>query len=298
MNADKRDFYRLAAKRFAASTLIYKVDSLVHVEDKDDIWFWHQILTKFRPGKYKFLPGSNNEKLKHTSGCWQCLKYREFLSQRFFICIDSDLRFLKGENIKAAEGILQTYTYSWENHCCFAEKLQQCFNQMTGNSLRFDFKIFLKELSRILYKPFLLMLHCEEVGLSYFNKDVFKRLISLQYKAHDEENNGEVLLNRIAKEVNSAMIPVLQSHTIDFSLYESKYAKKGVNAENEYLYIRGHALYNLINSIGSKICEQTGIDFEQNILMSAIYYQGYEAIEMIEKDVEILKTIRLMSPSS
>ena len=48
MNAEKKEFYRLSAKRFAASTFLYKVDALVHVEDKDDIWFWRQILSRYR----------------------------------------------------------------------------------------------------------------------------------------------------------------------------------------------------------------------------------------------------------
>lgn len=117
MAVDKHVFFKDVAKRLAASTLLYKVDSVVHVEDKDDIWFWEQLLLKYRPGRYKFKPATMNEKGNRTAGCAQCLKYKGFLSQKFFICIDSDLRRLAGEDISAVDGILQTYTYSWENHC-------------------------------------------------------------------------------------------------------------------------------------------------------------------------------------
>lgn len=139
---DKASFYMNAARGLAASTLLYNVDSIVHVEDEDDIWFWQQILSVYRPGRYKFMPGSVNEKAQYTTGCSQCLKYKDFLSQRFFICIDSDLRYLLNEDISAEKGILQTYTYSWENHCCFAEKLQQVFADMTGRGNDFDFSVF------------------------------------------------------------------------------------------------------------------------------------------------------------
>lgn len=80
MAADKETFFRKAAKGFEASTLLYKVDSLVHVEDRDDIWFWQQLLSKYRTGIYKFLPASSNEKGNRTTGCAQCLKYKDFLS--------------------------------------------------------------------------------------------------------------------------------------------------------------------------------------------------------------------------
>ena len=117
MEADKRSFYEKAAKGLAASTKLYGVDTIVHVENTDDIWFWQQLLSKYRNKRYKFMPATNNEKGNRTAGCEQCLKYKEFLSQKFFICIDSDLRYLLDEELSAEMGILQTYTYSWENHC-------------------------------------------------------------------------------------------------------------------------------------------------------------------------------------
>lgn len=49
----------------------------------------------------------------------------------------------------------------------------------------------------------------------------------------------------------------------DESVY---YETKGLRKENVYLYVRGHCLYNSLVSIGKKLCEGTGMDFEQNIL--------------------------------
>lgn len=103
MDAGKEAFYEKAARGLAASTVMYGVDSIVHVEDRDDIWFWQQLLPKYRAGRYKFLPATTNEKGNRNTGCTQCLKYKDFLSQRFFICIDSDLRYLLGEEGVSAE---------------------------------------------------------------------------------------------------------------------------------------------------------------------------------------------------
>lgn len=87
MAVDKHVFFKDVAKRLAASTLLYKVDSVVHVEDKDDIWFWEQLLLKYRPGRYKFKPATMNEKGNRTAGCAQCLKYKGFLSQKFLFVL-------------------------------------------------------------------------------------------------------------------------------------------------------------------------------------------------------------------
>ena len=91
---NKRDFYEKAAKGLAASTRLYGVNSVVHVEDKDDIWFWQQLLSKYRPGRYKFMPATLNEKGNRTTGCAQCLKYKDFLSSRFFINLQRIFSFL------------------------------------------------------------------------------------------------------------------------------------------------------------------------------------------------------------
>lgn len=173
MAADKDAYFKDVAKGLAASTILYKVDSVVHVEDKDDIWFWEQILLKYRAGRYKFKPATINEKGNRTTGCTQCLKYKDFLSQKFFICIDSDLRYLFNEDISATNGILQTYTYSWENHCAFAVKLQQSFESYTQKGKDFDFVLFLQRYSAIVYKPFLLMLYQEKNSLSDFGRDIY-----------------------------------------------------------------------------------------------------------------------------
>lgn len=80
MAVNKEEYFKVAAKGLIASTKLYKVDSIVHVEDEDDIWFWEQLLSKYRPGKYKFKPATTNEKGQLATGCTQCLKYRNHLS--------------------------------------------------------------------------------------------------------------------------------------------------------------------------------------------------------------------------
>lgn len=233
MAVDKHVFFKDVAKRLAASTLLYKVDSVVHVEDKDDIWFWEQLLLKYRPGRYKFKPATMNEKGNRTAGCAQCLKYKGFLSQKFFICIDSDLRRLAGEDISAVDGILQTYTYSWENHCAFAAKLQRSFTDHKQNG--FDFTLFLEQYSAIVYEPFLLMLYQERNGLTSFNRDRFRQCISLQYRKEDEQSNGKQFLERLSFQLLEKTKDIIDNCGFDFNKESAYYATLGMKKENAYL---------------------------------------------------------------
>lgn len=292
MDADKRAFYEAAARGMAASTLMYGVDSIVHVEDKDDIWFWQQLLAKYRGGRYKFKPATINEKGNRNTGCTQCLKYKGFLSQKFFICIDSDLRYLLDEAISAEDGILQTYTYSWENHCAFASQLQQTFDKYTHKGKEFDFSVFLSGYSEVVYEAFLLMLYQLKNGLTEFDRDKFRTIISLQYRRGDEKNNGKQFLDRLSLDLQTATKNIKDTCGFNMADESVYYETKGLRKENVYLYVRGHCLYNSLVSIGKKLCEGTGMDFEQNILINALAFEQYDAISRIKADIGILKTIR------
>ena len=296
MDADKNAFYEKVAKGLAASTILHGVDSIIHVEDKDDIWLWQQFLPKYRAGRYKFLPATMNEKGNLTTGCTQCLKYKDFLSQKFFICIDSDLRYLLGETLSAENGILQTYTYSWENHCVFTSKLQQAFENYTHKEKEFNFISFLQQYSEVVYKPFLLMLYQEKERLSGFNRDKFKQCISLQYKQGDELSNGSQFLKHLSTGLTEATKDIMDNCGFDFEKESAYYTLIGVQKNNAYLYVRGHCLYNSLISIGSKLCEGTGVDFEQNILKSALAFEQYDEILKIKMDIGKLNALRKRYP--
>lgn len=287
---NKRDFYEKAAKGLAASTRLYGVNSVVHVEDKDDIWFWQQLLSKYRPGRYKFMPATLNEKGNRTTGCAQCLKYKDFLSSRFFICIDSDLRYLLEEELTAEKGILQTYAYAWENHCAFASKLQAAFDQQVKKEKKFDFCSFLLQYSKTTYKPLLLMLYQERENEGSFKRDKFRQCITLQYEQGDEQDNGFTFLRRMTNQLTAATKTEADS-LFDFEREKAYYAPFGLHETNAYLYVRGHCLYNALRSIGTKLCENTGIDFEQNILKATLAFEQYEEITHIKTDIQKLQAL-------
>ena len=94
----KEKYYYHAAKRFMMDAQLLRCRAAIHVEDKDDIVFWSTIFKHFRPNdRFHFIAGSRNEKGHETKGVTQCLKYIKYLNPKFFICIDSDYRYLLQE---------------------------------------------------------------------------------------------------------------------------------------------------------------------------------------------------------
>ena len=136
MRADNQ-YIKHKALDFANVPLINRdIIASVHLENREDELFWDTLLQSHRPGKYNYIYESRIAKNSiPASGVNQCLRYKPYLSKTFFVCIDSDLRYLLQEpEIDARHYILQTYTYSWENHYCFAEQIQTRLAELSAEA--------------------------------------------------------------------------------------------------------------------------------------------------------------------
>ena len=125
--AEKHAFYASAAKRFKAELKLRGATAAIHLENKNDEVFWGKVLHEAYPqGRFRFISASRSIGGNVTCGCTQCLQYRDFLDKQFWIAIDSDYRYLQEEHdIDALHFILQTYTYSFENHFCYWRNCQR-----------------------------------------------------------------------------------------------------------------------------------------------------------------------------
>ena len=191
------------------------IRAVVHLEDAEDELFWNQQLQNASPAFYHFLAYSKNDKGNEVRGCEQCLRYLPYLTSRFFICIDSDLRQLRGEEGLSAENfIAQTYAYSWENHFCEAEHLQERLTKVLPN-VGFDFNIFLLGLSKVVYKPLLYLVHYSQNSElnQQWNVTKFNACLPLQPKREELENNGSAYLERVTK-LFSLVKPLLISNNL------------------------------------------------------------------------------------
>ena len=283
------DIYQEQARYFANVPLMQSgVVASVHLEDADDKGFWNAMLQGRQPGHYYFITHSRSPKGYETKGCEQCLKYRPYLSKRFFICIDSDMRYLLQEpDLNASNFICQTYTYSWENHYCEASALQQRFEkQCPDKAATFDFSIFLAELSKALYKPLLLLLYCLKSDKPDFNLRMFSACIPNQCKRIELADNGKTLLERIAKNFEQHLNSQF-AKSIDYNAEGSYCNVLNVNEENAYLHVRGHNVFDLVAYIGDLLCRGTSVSFKNDVLTNELPPQDYWQIKKVASDIDV-----------
>lgn len=263
-----------------------KYRSSVHLEDQEDELFWDSMLQQYRKGYYYYIYHSKNNNGNQTSGCTQCMKYKGYLSKNFFICIDSDLRFLRKENdINPESYIHQTYAYSWENHYCFAERLQTAINKKCPEAAEmFDFNIFLANYSSVVYEPFLLFLSMDRKKIKGFTQKDFNQCLPQQCKNIDLSDNGINLTNNMKADF-TAFDSFKTSSGFDFEYEKTYYEQLGLTESSAYLRVRGHHLYHLIKHIGQQLCSGKRVNFEDEILLDSISIGNYLEIKKLGEDI-------------
>lgn len=319
--AEKHAFYGSAAKRFKAELRLYGATAAVHLENKNDEIFWGKVLHEAYPkGKFRFISASRSIGGNITCGCTQCLQYRDFLDKNFWIAIDSDYRYLSEEpDIDAKHYILQTYTYSFENHFCYWKNVQRACGlpaQPADNNTEpvesapknissreyaieyakeaalkeddaapkvkaFDWKEFFENYSRAVYPLMVWQLYLQSVDPEAFPKSVFQRLLSLPVGPKSLEKNGASIIAVLKDRCRKFSTHLKNCFPdADQTWFEARCNAQGVHKENCYLFVRGHQLYDMVVFQGHKMNHQ----FEKE-LTNNLCFGEYEEIQKIHEDI-------------
>ena len=273
------DWISKQAKLYRNLALTNRYQAIVHLEDKDDEMFWDYQLQHVKPGRYRFLYYSKNNNGTDTRGCEQCLRFRPYLTDRFFICIDSDLRLLRGEEgLTASNHIAQTYAYSWENHLCESSHINERMKQSMSEA-NFDMSEFMATFSKTVYTPLLYLVHysADSELNKLWNISKFNACIPLQPKRSDLQDNGKVYLMTIKSRFEQELKKLPEQPVSEI---------ESVTEENAYLHIQGHLLYKMILHIGTMLCRGTGIAFKTDVLDKCLHTAGYDEIDSLHKDLE------------
>lgn len=284
--AQKAAFYKSLALDYTNQSIALRCRASVHLENRDDERFWNKLLQTYRPGSYNYIYSSQNAEGNVTSGCIQCLQFADYLSDRFFVCIDSDYRYLRQDKVLDNKYILQTYTYSWENHYCYAEHLQTMLSA-NATETTFDFRSFLSSYSSIAYKPLLLYLYMDRQKLKGFGQRNFNDIMALQYQTGDLDNSGETMIARFKSNVETFLASLGEVDGFDFDEEKSRYESLNLYEANAYLHVRGHNLYHTITSLGSHIYN----NFEDEVLLKDIDTVGYWEIEKCRDDIMAINSV-------
>lgn len=296
-NEAKAKYFKLEAKRFEMEAKMLRCNAAVHVEDKADIILWSNIFNHFRPNlRLHFISSSRNEYGHKTTGVTQCLKYIPYLSENFFICIDSDYRYLTGDKTTTIKNnVFQTYTYSIENHYCYSDKLiDVCQSILRFKPNIFNFNEFYIHFSKIIYP--LLIWHLYFIGgnnAAIFSKYDFNGFLKILEKKtrNITQDNGYKILSELQIRVKRKIRRFQKRYPkADIDFIKNNCKKLGLQPENTYLFLRGHNIYDMTKYICLEVCRMSIINNKKNINARKSINKLYQNFKTIENQLK--KTIR------
>lgn len=264
------------------------IKAVVLMENMEDKVFWDVMLQRYRPGQYMYIGHENgvDDSLTIPGGCTECMKFKDYLTPYFFICMDTDMNQMLGNTVmKVQNYICQTYTYSWENHCCTSTGIQQILNSACPTvASTFDFNLFLKEYSKAVYIPMLTLMACAQQGDTRFTISAFSSCIPKQCTRAELANNGHGLISKIKGNFANA-IPASLKSSIQYRNCAAKCKTLKINAKNAYLHTRGHDVYNLLSYMGRLVCRGQNVNFEHDIMLKNMSSMEWE-MNAIENDLK------------
>lgn len=263
----------------------------VYLEAEDDRYFWDYVISEQTNQAIEYVCYTKNKCGEDVRGCKQILKFLPFFSSDFFACIDSDYRRFGIEPpVSANQFVAQTYAYSWENHVCYAEGLQQRVNEVYGDlAEKFDFVTFLKSYSEVLYPYFAFMLYLYRKGVKDFSVKDFRVMLPGSCSLDEMACNGNLLIEDMEAKFNALCSNHDLWPSFQKKLCENKVDLLDFQPVDTYLYVRGHNLYALIRYIGKTLFAHSGVDFEMEVLRAPLSKSNLPPIvEMVFADLRTI----------
>lgn len=213
------------------------------------------------------------------------MKHQSQANASYILCVDSDLDYILGKrDFNAEHYILQTYTYSWENHYCWHQALQKEWMPWQKN-MDFDFSVFLPALSSAIYDAFVLMLTKKRLHHKGFTLDSLCNTLNKVQGNQKEalQNNGAGIIANIANNISHKMVNVDPEDAGEIQKTAQKLNELGINNSNCYLYMKGHSIYDLIIRIGKSLFDDS---FEYQILAQSFSVENeYLELEKVKTDI-------------
>lgn len=284
--------YQKQAQYYSNLSILKRLKATIHLEDKEDQLFWDSLFKLYFPNeKFNFIAYSKSPSGNNTTGCTQCLAYKKYLNKNFLICIDSDYRYLlQDPDIDINHFIFQTYTYSFENHLCANNRLSTtCSDCCNIPNTVFDFNLFLKQYSKIIYELFIWHFALNKSGL--FPICDFMSIIT--ENEIETDNQASSFLAIIDKKARTKIEELKKIYpTFDFEKERYSLNQLGITEENTYLYIRGHNLFDLCLKIGNKVIhnyfkgEELKLNADKKAIAS-LYAQRKTFKKEIKKNIQL-----------
>lgn len=238
----------------------------VYVEGYEDVAFWRGIFDHFKNPYLRFeISVPNRDDLPKGKQVLMSMVGKTD-KDSVLLCVDSDFDYLfdgateQSAKLLGAGNMFHTYTYATENYLCYAPSLHNVCVKATKNDTRiFDFVRFMAEYSKTIYPLFLWYLysalhHTEKL----FTLAEFRASVRLGYV--DIRQNGEYTLAWLQRNVERRYEALQRDNTEIINEVEklnSELEKRGVSAENCYLYMHGHTLMDhVVMPLLTSVCDK------------------------------------------
>ena len=283
----KQKHYQSLALYYKNLAKFKRVKACVHLENKNDEPFWNSMFEYGLPNEsFHFISYSKSLSGNDTTGCEQCLAYKDYLSKEFVVCIDSDYRYLLQEpDIDIDHFIFQTYTYSFENHLCISHGLSDVVRIACGaENDCYDFELFFKQYSSVIYDLFVWHIGLLRDGNEGFSKEEFQAVVIRQHIEVDGQSNKSLAI------IKDAVLAKIKDLEIKFPAFDLMHEKEklkasGVFEENVYLYIRGHNLLSLTTTLGERVREKILLKRKANMTDSMEIKALYDTNPHFDKTI-------------
>lgn len=232
----------------------------VEVEDNIDKVFWQDLLQELCPEKdfhfdpYHTILNDDGSKELHGKGKSEIIKNSAGFNNYHIGCVDSDYDWMlsdktsDGKTISSNKYLLQTYAYSIENLMCLSCTLADFCSDNTEENVEFDFEDYLSRLSKTVYPLLVWSAYLYGKGLSDFTPKSWHKVLV------NTEKDAEASLAIIKDTVKEAVDELEKNYGSEKAekdkMQQFLMDVKDVKAEEAYLYVRGHDLFDhLLNSV-------------------------------------------------
>jgi Protein of unknown function (DUF4435) len=246
---NEQDYYKLLALNWRNTAIQQRKSGVFYCEDRDDAVFWTKIL-KFYAPNLDFIPKYITRNLlgNDSRGSSQVLKYAKYgcTSPDFLLFIDSDYHFLLDDIRMDTPFLAHTFTYSIENHWCYAPNIKPFLETKYDVKIDFDFELFLETFSKIIYKAFIYTVLDRKNGSNHFSIYELQKLLSFaDFSTNDNVNDYLTHLKSVL-EIKTNDLKTEFSQTDFDALEQYLTTEKGLTPETTYLYLRGHTIYEKV----------------------------------------------------
>ena len=272
--------YFNAANKLNAKTARRRI--VAYVESYDDIFFWRSVLGEYENDSLYFevmLPSKTNL----AKGKKQVLMnlISKHVGEDMIACVDADYDYLIQGVTKTSEAIISnpyifhTYVYAIENYQCYAPSLHDVCVMATLNDHQiFEFGEYLRLFSQAIFPLFVCSIwYYRTPNYGDFSISDFNKVIET---GHFTLANAGPIISNVRHKVGRKVMQLQKENPDAKESYMSlkeELKVLGVNADETYLYIQGHHLFdNVVSPMLGKVCERLRRERENEIQRKALHF--------------------------